>query len=391
MMELRAKRFTSGNLLFLNSVHSDGETLTLTWPRVFTDKKENIGIYGIKDIHVDEHSTPSSSVSIVVRDFFDSTFKIDGFDRIEAKKFCAEIVATKKDLENKRLESLKHSLQRLDSLQGLNELKTLIQDTVKLRRYYKETGENSMLAMHMVFKGNPGTGKTTVARLIGEILYLEGVLFSNNFVECSRVDLVAEFIGQTAPKTLKMCEKALDGILFIDEAYSLSGHPDMKHDFGKEAIETLLKFMEDNRDRLCVIVAGYSNLMNQFITSNPGLKSRFTHFIDFSDFNEEQLFQIAKDFFDKEKIEFSVGVEHDFFKQISNVYTTRDTNFGNGRVVRNLCEAIVRNYDLRMAEMYNSKENEIDRTLISADFIDVFEAYISINKSEESQADAIGY
>jgi hypothetical protein len=131
--------------------------------------------------------------------------------------------------------------------------------------------------------------------------------------------------------------------------------------------------------------------MNQFITSNPGLKSRFTHFIDFSDFNEEQLFQIAKDFFDKEKIEFSVGVEHDFFKQISNVYTTRDTNFGNGRVVRNLCEAIVRNYDLRMAEMYNSKENEIDRTLISADFIDVFEAYISINKSEKSQADAIGY
>lgn len=390
-MELIAKRFTVGNLLFVNSLHSDGETLVLKWPSLFSNKKERIDILGLKDIQVEGKSSGKDLVTILIRDFFDCEYRIDGFDVTEAEKFCKEIHHAKKDIENKRQDSLKNSLHKLEALQGLDELKDIVKDTIKLRRYYKETGENSMLSMHMVFKGNPGTGKTTVARLIGEILYFEGVLLSNNFVECSRVDLVGEFIGHTAPKTLQMCEKALDGILFIDEAYTLSGHPEMKNDFGKEAIETLLKFMEDNRDRLCVIVAGYSDLMNQFIASNPGLKSRFTHFIDFSDFNEEQLFQMAKDFFEKEKIEFSEGVESEFFGQIKSIYDNRDSNFGNGRVVRNLCEAIVRNYDLRMAESFNSKENTLDKKLISADFQPVFEEYFALNRRVESANNSIGY
>jgi AAA+ superfamily predicted ATPase len=390
-MELIAKRFTAGNLLFVNSIHSDGETLVFKWPGLFSNKKERIDILGLKVIQVEGKSSRNELVSILVRDFFDSEYKIDGFDVNEAEKFCQEVHHVKKDIENKRQDSLKNSIHQLEALQGLEELKEIVKDTIKLRRYYKETGENSMLSMHMVFKGNPGTGKTTVARLIGEILYLEGVLHSNNFVECSRVDLVGEFIGHTAPKTLQMCEKALDGILFIDEAYTLSGHPEMKNDFGKEAIETILKFMEDNRDRTCVIVAGYSDLMNQFIASNPGLKSRFTHFIDFSDFNEEQLFQMAKDFFEKEKIEFYEGVESEFFGQIKSIYDHRDNNFGNGRVVRNLCEAIVRNYDLRMAESLDSKENTLNKKLISADFHLVFEEYFSLNKRVEPTNDSIGY
>jgi len=390
-MELIAKRFTAGNLLFVNSIHSDGETLVFKWPGLFSNKKERIDILGLKVIQVEGKSSRNELVSILVRDFFDSEYKIDGFDVNEAEKFCQEVHHVKKDIENKRQDSLKNSIHQLEALQGLEELKEIVKDTIKLRRYYKETGENSMLSMHMVFKGNPGTGKTTVARLIGEILYLDGVLYSNNFVECSRVDLVGEFIGHTAPKTLQMCEKALDGILFIDEAYTLSGHPEMKNDFGKEAIETILKFMEDNRDRTCVIVAGYSDLMNQFIASNPGLKSRFTHFIDFSDFNEEQLFQMAKDFFEKEKIEFYEGVESEFFGQIKSIYDHRDNNFGNGRVVRNLCEAIVRNYDLRMAESLDSKENTLNKKLISADFHLVFEEYFSLNKRVEPTNDSIGY
>jgi hypothetical protein len=138
-------------------------------------------------------------------------------------------------------------------------------------------------------------------------------------------------------------------------------------------------------------VAGYSDLMNQFIASNPGLKSRFTHFIDFSDFNEKQLFQMAKDFFEKEKIEFSEGVESEFFGQIKSIYDHRDNNFGNGRVVRNLCEAIVRNYDLRMAESLDSKENTLNKKLISADFHLVFEEYFSLNKRVELTNDSIGY
>jgi AAA+ superfamily predicted ATPase len=390
-MELIAKRFTAGNLLFVNSIHSDGETLVFKWPGLFSNKKERIDILGLKVIQVEGKSSRNELVSILVRDFFDSEYKIDGFDVNEAEKFCQEVHHVKKDIENKRQDSLKNSIHQLEALQGLEELKEIVKDTIKLRRYYKETGENSMLSMHMVFKGNPGTGKTTVARLIGEILYLDGVLYSNNFVECSRVDLVGEFIGHTAPKTLQMCEKALDGILFIDEAYTLSGHPEMKNDFGKEAIETILKFMEDNRDRLCVIVAGYSDLMNQFIASNPGLKSRFTHFIDFSDFNAEQLFQMAKDFFEKEKIEFSEEVESELFGQIKSIYDNRDGNFGNGRVVRNLCEAIVRIYDLRMAESLNSKENTHNKKLISADFQPVFKEYFSLNKREESVNNTIGY
>ena len=390
-MELIAKRFTSGNLFLVNTLSSDGEILTIKWPRLIIDKTERIDIIGLKDIHVDTKSTPKKLVSILVRDCFDFDYKIDGFDAHEAKEFCQKILDAKYILENKRKDSLKNSLYKLESLQGLEELKSIVKDTIKLRRYYKETGENSMLAMHMVFKGNPGTGKTTVARLIGEILYLEGVLFSKNFVECSRVDLVGEFIGHTAPKTLGICEKALDGILFIDEAYTLSSHSDTKNDFGKEAIETLLKFMEDNRDRLCVIVAGYSDLMNQFIASNPGLKSRFTHFIDFSDFNEEQLFQMAKDFFDKEKIEFSVGIESELLNHLKSLYDNRESNFGNGRVIRNLCEAIVRNYDLRMAESLESKENTLNKKLISADFQPVFEEYSSLNTRVESTNDSIGY
>jgi stage V sporulation protein K len=150
------------------------------------------------------------------------------------------------------------------------------------------------LSLHMVFTGPPGVGKTEVARALGDIYRALRVLRVGHLVECQRSDVVAGFIGQTAPKMLEMCNKALDGILFIDEAYSLAGTPGSSGDFGREAIDALLKFMEDNRDRIMVIVAGYPNEMRRFIDTNPGLAGRFTKTIDFPRYNGDDLCEILR-------------------------------------------------------------------------------------------------
>src|SRR5579871_2346007 len=150
------------------------------------------------------------------------------------------------------------------------------------------------LSLHMVFTGPPGVGKTEVARALGDIYRALRVLRVGHLVECQRSDVVAGFIGQTAPKMLEMCNKALDGILFIDEAYTLAGTPGSSGDFGREAIDALLKFMEDNRDRIMVIVAGYPNEMRRFMDTNPGLAGRFTKTIDFPRYNADDLCEILR-------------------------------------------------------------------------------------------------
>ena len=197
------------------------------------------------------------------------------------------------------------------------------------------------ISLHMVFRGNPGTGKTTVARILGDIYAAMGVLAKGHLVETDRAGLVAEYAGQTSPKTNKIIEQALDGVLFIDEAYSLisSEHEDA---FGNEAVQKLLKRMEDDRERLIVILAGYPMEMDRLLKSNPGLSSRFTHHVGFPDYQPIELCRIFELMAAKNRYQIRGLARAKLFLGLLWAYENRDEHFGNGRLVRNIFELAIR-------------------------------------------------
>jgi stage V sporulation protein K len=189
----------------------------------------------------------------------------------------------------------------------------------------------------MVFYGPPGTGKTTIARLVGAIFHSLGLLSKGHLVEVDRAELVAGYVGQTAIKTDKVVQEAIGGVLFIDEAYSLApGNSDQ--DFGRESIETILKLMEDHRDDLVVIAAGYRDRMEEFLESNPGLRSRFTRFIDFPDYSPEELTLIFERMVTDEGYTLAFGALDAVKTILHREHAARGDNFGNARLVRNLFE-----------------------------------------------------
>jgi stage V sporulation protein K len=348
MKTFEAQRFTSGNLLLINKVEISPDVITIKWPDIIKDK--------VALIFIQDNTTPRKVLnenrlfSIIINDEYGLEQICAGFLEEQVDEMISLISEHRETLKEKRASALQDALKELDQLTGLDDLKKYVREYIKLARYYKESGENSMLNMHMVFKGNPGTGKTTVARLIGRIFHYAGILHSDNFIECSRPDLVGEFIGHTGPKTHKLLESALNGILFIDEAYSLSTPGISSNDFGKEAIDTILKYMEDNRDKICVIVAGYPELMELFLEANPGLRSRFNKVVEFPDFNHEELLNIALNFFDREGVLLNKSIIDRLSRAFVSILEYKTSNFGNGRVIRNICENIMRNYDLRKAE-----------------------------------------
>ncbi|MGI5889188.1 MAG: AAA family ATPase [Oscillospiraceae bacterium] len=240
-------------------------------------------------------------------------------------------------------EKLEDVLAELNSLIGLEEIKADVQNLanfIKVRNLRKERGiKTPDMSLHLVFTGNPGTGKSTVARLIGRIYRCLGVLSKGQLIEVDRSGLVGGYVGQTAIKTQEVIQKALGGVLFIDEAYALA--PGTENDFGQEAINTILKAMEDHRDDLVVIVAGYDELMYRFINSNPGLKSRFNKYFHFPDYNAEELFGIFNLFVKKGNYTITEKAQAQVKDYLQTLYLTRGENFGNARDVRNLFEKII--------------------------------------------------
>lgn len=252
-------------------------------------------------------------------------------------------------------ELMRDSLAELNRLIGLQDIKTDINEMVKLVRYFREIGKDvtRSFSLHTVFTGNPGTGKTTVARIMARIFRALGVLERGHLVEVDREALVAGYIGQTAIKTAEKIDSAMGGVLFIDEAYSLLGSSE--NDFGKEAIEIILKRMEDNRGKFVVICAGYTGEMENFLKMNPGLKSRFDRKLNFPDYSEEELLLIAKNILAEQELVFDAGSEEYFRQHIKSLYSGRDKYFGNAREIRKSIAEAVKNQNLRLAEIPKSK------------------------------------
>ena len=260
--------------------------------------------------------------------------------------------AEKPDAEEKKPD-FDELMAQLDSLVGLDDVKKDIKNLmnlVKVRRLRRENGlPIPPMSLHMVFMGNPGTGKTTVARIISGLYAAIGVLEKGQLIEVDRSGLVAGYVGQTALKTQEVIKSALGGVLFIDEAYSLASGGE--NDFGREAIETILKAMEDHRDELIVVVAGYDGPMEKFINSNPGLQSRFNKYFYVPDYNGEQLLYIFKGQCKKNGYALTEEAEAEAKAMFEELYENRGENFGNGRDVRNVFEDTVVRQSNRVAAL----------------------------------------
>lgn len=251
---------------------------------------------------------------------------------------------------------LKEALEELEGLVGMEKIKKEVYELIQLIRFYNETGKDviNRFSLHSVFTGNPGTGKTTLARIIGRIYKALGILERGHVVEVDREGLVAGYVGQTSAKTAASIDSAMGGILFIDEAYALAG-TNTSNDFGTEAIQVILKRMEDHRGSFGVIVAGYPEHMHLFIESNPGFKSRFDKTFNFPDYEAHELWEITENLLHKEGLTATGEARAHLDVYLHTLYEQRDKFFGNARTVRQIVSEIVRKQHLRLASVPHSQ------------------------------------
>lgn len=309
----------------------------------FNEDGEKAFLEKIKIEKVDENFANAR----VARNILESAIREKAFRIGDSEVSKEELVTlTPEDfgisLEFNARNKMKELQDELDNLVGLSDVKNIVKgiiNTLELQHRKKEMGiESEDISLNMIFTGNPGTGKTTVARILGKILKTIGVLKKGHIVEVTRSDLVGEYVGQTAPKTLNKIKEAYGGILFIDEAYSLNGSGG--NDFGKEAIATLIKEMEDNRDKLVVIMAGYTREMKDLMNLNPGMESRVKFTVEFSDYDENELLEIFEGLCEKESYCITEEAKEEITTAFKIQYDNKDKNFGNGRLVRKYFEKI---------------------------------------------------
>lgn len=267
--------------------------------------------------------------------------------------------------------SLTELLDELKELIGLEEVKNQVNDLIAYQKVQKLRRQHGLCSkkgtMHMAFTGNPGTGKTTVARIVGRIYKQIGLLSKGHFVEVSRTDLIAGYQGQTALKVKKVIEQAKGGVLFIDEAYSITEN-DHSDSYGRECLTELTKALEDYREDLVVIVAGYTEPMNHFFASNPGLKSRFNTFIEFPDYSQGELYEMLRKMCKENEYVLSDEIANKLHSYFDDQVSSKTENFANGRLVRNTYEHLVMNHARRVAQMSNPNRNDLS-TIMEADFV----------------------
>ncbi|MFI3202051.1 MAG: AAA family ATPase, partial [Eubacteriales bacterium] len=320
----------------------------------------------IRRLMVDEKFGNARAVRNVMNDAFEE--KANNFDMDSNDDFTVITAREFTLADGNGEENLQKYLLELHSLTGLESVKNDITHLIERMEYEREeedrTGRrNAPMDMHMVFTGNPGTGKTTVARMYGDLLREIGVLKKGHFKEVSRANLVGKYQGHTAQKVQEVCEDAYGGILFIDEAYSLcTGEMDS---FGKEAVDTLIKEMEDNKDKLLVILAGYTNEMSSFLLTNPGFASRISQTILFHDYTALELLEIFKLYMEKENIEMDSVCDPILYELFAKMLRNSTRNFGNARDVRKLFNDIKRNMISRVQR--EDVEGDDRRKILSRD------------------------